>query len=225
MSVALRDGSHVCIVGGGPSGSFAALHLLRLARAEGLSLDVTIFEPRDFRQRGPAGCNRCAGILSSRLLAGLAELGVSPEPEIIRSYIRAYEVHVDGDSFLMEAPIPAREIVSVYRGAGPRLAPNEGGPSFDGFLLEQACARGARLIPNRVHQVTWDETVVHAGSRIPADLVVPAASLRPPRSPLQIPAADDRRHGAGRSPPPVGLAQRCRPHLLSDNRSVLSSVR
>ena len=187
MKLALSNGSRVCIVGGGPAGSLAALHLLRFAADAGLSLDVQIFEPRNFSRRGPAGCNGCAGILSSRLLAGLDELGVGLPPTVIRSYIRAYEVHLDGEALPIEAPNPASEIVSVYRGGGPRLASAEGGSSFDGFLLAEACARGAHHIPLRVRQVSREgRPLVHAGSEeIPADLVVLATGVnaRPPLSP------------------------------------------
>lgn len=187
MKLGLSDGSRVCIMGGGPAGSFAALHLLGYAQAAGLSLDVQIFEPRDFSRRGPVGCNGCAGILSSRLLAGLDELGVVLPPQVIRSYIRTYEVHLDGEALPIEAPNPASEIVSVYRGGGPRLATGDSGPSFDGFLLAAACGRGARHLPLRVRQVTWeDKPVVYAGSEVvPADLIVLATGVnaRPPLSP------------------------------------------
>jgi flavin-dependent dehydrogenase len=187
MKLALRDGSRVCIIGGGPSGSLAALHLLRFAGDAGLSLDVKIFEPRDFGRRGPAGCNGCAGILSSRLLAGLDELGVGLPPQVIRSYIRGYEVYLDGESLPIEAPNPASEIVSVYRGGGPRLASDGSGTSFDGFLLAAACDRGARHRPLRVRQVRWeDKPVVYAGSDVvQADLIVLATGVnaRPPLSP------------------------------------------
>ena len=67
MDQRLSDGSRVCIVGGGPAGCFAALHLLDQAEKQGLRLEVLIFEPRDFNRPGPSGCNRCAGILSSHL--------------------------------------------------------------------------------------------------------------------------------------------------------------
>lgn len=187
MSLTLRNGNRVCIVGGGPAGSFAALHLLRLAETKGLTLEVLIFEPRDFQRLGPSGCNRCAGILSSRLLASLAALGLSLPPEVIQGYIRAYAVHLDGEVYPIEAPRSDAEIVSVYRGGGPRVGFVGRVASFDGFLLEQARTAGARHVPERVRRVIWDQgPVVHTGSRvIPADLLVLATGVnaRPPLDP------------------------------------------
>jgi len=184
MRLTLQNGSRVCVVGGGPAGSFAALHLLRLAQARGLSLEVLIFEPRNFRARGPAGCNRCAGILSSRLLAGLTDLGVSLPPEVIQAYIRAYEAHLDGEVYPIETPTPGSEIVSVYRGGGPRLGHSAGEASFDDFLLKQAGVRGAKHIPARVGRVGWSGgPVVHtAHHTFSADLLVLATGVnsRPP---------------------------------------------
>ncbi len=184
MRPTLQDGSRVCIVGGGPAGSFAALHLLRLAQARGLSLEVLIFEPRNFKERGPAGCNRCAGVLSSRLLAGLADLDVSLPAQVIQAYVRAYEAHLDGEVYPIETPTPGAEMVSVYRGGGPRLGHSAGEASFDDFLLAQACARGARHLPARVGRVVWSGgPVVHtARESFPADLLVLATGVnsRPP---------------------------------------------
>jgi flavin-dependent dehydrogenase len=187
VSLALRDGSRVCIVGGGPAGSLAALHLLRFAAEAGRSLEVQIFEPRDFTRRGPAGCNGCAGILSSWLLAGLDDLGIRLPPEVIRSYIRAYEVHLGGEILPVAAPNPEKEILSVYRGGGPRLGEADGGASFDHYLLSQACRRGARHRAVRVRRITWEgRPQVHAGSEVvAADLVVLATGVnaRPPLDP------------------------------------------
>ena len=59
----LTNDSRVVIVGGGPAGSFAALHLLRYAAQANLTLGIIIFEARDFNRPGPGGCNKCAGIL------------------------------------------------------------------------------------------------------------------------------------------------------------------
>jgi flavin-dependent dehydrogenase len=175
----------VCIVGGGPAGSFAALHILRLADARRLSLDVRIFEPRNFQARGPAGCNRCAGILSSHLLAGLQDLGLKLPADVIQAYIRTYAVHLDGEVYPIETPTPESEIVSVYRGGGPRLGRPGAQASFDGFLLEQARARGAELHPSRVRRVSWSGTpVVHTATEsIAADLLVLATGVNA-RSPL-----------------------------------------
>jgi flavin-dependent dehydrogenase len=184
MRPRLQNGSRVCVVGGGPAGSFAALHLLRLAQARGLSLEVLIFEPRNFKERGPAGCNRCAGVLSSRLLAGLTDLGLSLPTEVVQAYIRAYEAHLDGEVYPIESPTPGSEIVSVYRGGGPRLGHSAGEASFDDFLLRQACARGARHLPARVGGVGWSGgPVVHTARQVfSADLLVLATGVnsRPP---------------------------------------------
>ena len=150
--------NRVCIVGGGPAGSFAALHLLQLSKLHNLHLDVRIFEPRDFSRPGPSGCNRCAGILSSRLWGNLSELGLSIPEEILQAELQAYTIHLNGESIHLERPDPARRIVSVYRGGGPRMI--EGAPeaSFDNFLLHQAVNRGAIHVSNRVREVSWEGT-------------------------------------------------------------------
>lgn len=184
----LSSGSQVCIIGGGPAGSLAALHLLALAKRQNLGLNVFIFEPRDFTRPGPGGCNRCAGILSSRLLRGLTTLGIHLPREVIQAEINSYALFIDGDRLLIAPPSPKHRIVSIYRGGGPRLFRGERPPaSFDGFLLGQAEAAGATRIPNRVHKVSWDgRPVAHiVHDKYPADLLVLATGInsRPPLDP------------------------------------------
>jgi flavin-dependent dehydrogenase len=182
----LVDGSRVCIIGGGPAGSFAALHLLQHAALHRLRLEVLIFEPRDFTRPGPTGCNRCAGILSARLLAGLEHLGMTLPAELIQADVQSYAVHLQGETVRIERPGPEHRILSVYRGSGPRLLQGEPPKSFDAWLLAQARAQGASLVPARVRQVTWEEEqpVVHVvNGRYPADLVVLAIGVNS-RSPL-----------------------------------------
>jgi flavin-dependent dehydrogenase len=181
----LSNGARVCIVGGGPAGSLAALHLEHFARRQGLRLEIFIFEPRDFSRPGPGGCNRCAGILSSRLLSGLQQLGLSLPTEIIQAELNAYTLCLDGEMLRIERPEHQRRIVSVYRGSGPRLLQGKPVASFDHYLLSQACARGAQLISARVRQVSWEgRPVVHtAQGRFPADLLVLATGVNS-RSPL-----------------------------------------
>jgi len=185
MDLRLSDSSRVCIVGSGPAGSFAALHLLDQARRQGLQLEVLIFEPRDFTRPGPAGCNRCAGILSSRLLRGLEELGMPLPRQIVEADVQSYALNLDGKTLRIERPDPHRRIVSVYRGGGPRLGQGEPAASFDAYLLTQACARGAHHVPVRVRQVIWQERPVlqTALGDYPADLMVLATGVNS-RAPL-----------------------------------------
>jgi len=179
LEPSLVDGSRVCIIGGGPAGSLSALHLLRLARQKGIRLDITIFEQRDHTNTGPRGCKGCAGILSTRLLAGLAALDLLLPKEVIQAELHSYSVRVNGDTLQINQPDSRRRIVSVYRGGGPHLLTGEHPASFDQYLLSQACARGARLIQSRVKKVMNDKTPVLYTSResYPADLVVLATGV------------------------------------------------
>ena len=184
MKLALSKGSRICIVGGGPAGSLSALHILRLAAGERLALDVRIFEPRDFTTPGPSGCNRCAGVLSSGLLEGLAQLGMEIPEGVIQTTLRSYALQLDQELISMHQPDPTRKIVSVYRGGGPRLIQSGPIQSFDEFLLSEAVQRGATRIRARVGRVSWDgRPVLHVGrEQLPADLLVLATGVnsRPP---------------------------------------------
>lgn len=183
----LQEHSRVCVVGGGPAGSFAALQLLHLSKLHNLHLEVRIFEPRDFSRPGPSGCNRCAGVLSSRLWGNLSELGLSIPEAIIQAELQHYTIHLNGETIHLDRPDPDRRIVSVYRGGGPRMI--EGAPeaSFDHFLLNQAINRGAIHIPNRVRQVSWEGfPVIHTRlGDYQADFLVLAIGINS-KSPLAL---------------------------------------
>lgn len=184
MSLQLTNHDRVIILGGGPAGCFAGLHLLEFARQKGITLEILIFEPRDFAIPGPRGCNRCAGILSSRLIRGLKTLGVTLPPEVIRSEIHAYCLHVGQQVLYLKQPDPERTIISVYRAAGPRLGHHPHPRGFDDFLLDTARQRGIIHRREVVHRVTWAEKpIVHTQNQsIEADLLVLATGVnsRPP---------------------------------------------
>jgi flavin-dependent dehydrogenase len=181
----LENHDRVCIIGGGPAGSFAALHLLRLSKLHGLHLEVLIFEPRDFTRSGPAGCNRCAGVLSSHLWNNLAELELSIPDTIVQADLQSYNIHLDHQSIHLESPDPSRRIVSVYRGGGPRLVEDIPEASFDHFLLSEAVKRGAIHVPHSVREVKWTgQPVIYTSlNNYPASLVVLATGINS-RSPL-----------------------------------------
>jgi flavin-dependent dehydrogenase len=198
LNLQLSSNHRIGIIGGGPAGSFTALHLHQMAREMELELDVLIFEPREFEKPGPAGCNRCAGILSSRVISGLESLGVTLPEDIIQSEIDSLNLHLDGEMIRIRQPDPARRIVSVYRGGGPRLHQGAALSSFDGYLLEQACSRGSRHISQRVRHVIWDGKPVIQTSReeYQVDFLVLATGINS-RAPLS--------HQFGYRPPSTAL--------------------
>ncbi len=185
VCVRFQDGDRVCIIGGGPAGSFAALHLLAQAEQRGLRLDVLIFEPRDFSRPGPAGCNRCAGVLSSRLLRGLNTLGLHLPDTVAQSELHTYALVLNNEVVRVRQPDPTRRVVGIYRGGGPKHFLNAPSASFDAWLLSQAQARGARHVPARAYLVTQENgyPVVHSRQgRYQAAFLVLATGInsRPP---------------------------------------------
>ncbi len=156
----LTDQSRVAVVGGGPAGSLAAYFLLELAARIGVHLNVDIYEPRDFARFGPAGCNMCAGVVSETLVQTLAAEGINLPPLVVQRGIEAYVLHTSGLP-VVSIPTPADElrIATVYRGGGPRAPETDEHTwiSFDGFLLEMARRKGARLLPQRVTELSMAE--------------------------------------------------------------------
>jgi len=152
--ITLRSGHHIAVIGGGPAGSFFALFALHYAHQAGLDLHVTVFEPRDFARPGPWGCNMCAGLIPVRMLQQLAEIGVTVPPRVIRNRINHYTLHTAAGQIYLPQPDPNGEVVSVYRGNGPRCAPLWSDDiSFDGFLLDMAQSRGVKIVPERVTSI------------------------------------------------------------------------
>jgi flavin-dependent dehydrogenase len=149
----LVDGAEIAVVGGGPAGSFFAIHLLEAARQVGRRLAVTIFEPKPFTTQGPAGCNKSAGVLSPPLLANLARTGLNLPAEVRMGQIEQFILHLRGQTAAVPSPEPELP-ATVYRGSGPLRADMEAAASFDGWLLAEALARGAALIQQPVTQVT-----------------------------------------------------------------------
>jgi flavin-dependent dehydrogenase len=176
----LENGSRICIIGGGPSGSFSAMHLLSRAQKAGVALEVLIFEPRQPGRSGGIGtCKGCAGILSANAVLAMESLDIRIPPRIIQSEIDQYVFHTENAVETVRQPNPERRILSVYRGTGPSKhtgAPIEG---LDAFLLAEAVARGARLIPERVQNLDWDGgPVVRTTSQtVRADLAVLALGV------------------------------------------------
>ncbi len=151
----LHDGARIGVVGGGPAGSFFSFFLLDMAEAIGTSVQLDIYEPRDFRKPAPGGCNMCGGIVSESLVQALATEGFHLGKEVVQRTIDSYFLHMDIGNVRIETPLREKRIAAVHRGGGPRGIQNAIG-GLDGYLLDAAIAKGANLVRNRVDHLTWD---------------------------------------------------------------------
>ena len=90
--ISLEDNDKVVVVGGGPSGAFFAIHLLREARRLKRNIEVIIIEKKRRRKSvcylwECEGCNFGAGIISPRLNGILKKSGLAVPEEIIQGEI------------------------------------------------------------------------------------------------------------------------------------------
>jgi flavin-dependent dehydrogenase len=155
--LALRDGSRVAVVGGGPAGSFFSFFLLELAGRMDLRLEVDLFEPKEFERQGPPGCNMCGGIVSESLVQHLAAEGILLPPTVVQRGIESYVMHMDVGTVRIQTPLHEKRIASVYRGLGPRTDHGSARESFDAFLLKLGEQKGVRRVRRRVERILWQD--------------------------------------------------------------------
>ena len=149
----LTSGSRVAIVGGGPAGCFFALYLNQYAREFGIKPDITIFESRDFGRPGGKGCKGCAGILSSSLLGSLAEIQLTLPDEVIQQRIDGYNILSPYTSITISNPDKDAQVVSVFRGCGPRICQGQRPIGFDGWLIAETQKRGVTVESQPVNRI------------------------------------------------------------------------
>ena len=158
QSTGLLNGDRVAIVGGGPAGSFFAIHLLREAKQLDRNIEVIIVEKRrpsdlnfdDFQYRG---CNFCAGLLSPRLNQVLEECGLVVPEAIIQGRVDYVWIHGQWKNFRLQVP-KDEQMCTVYRGSLPGR--RTGRPAgFDGFLLGEAVKEGARIQHGEVQAIAY----------------------------------------------------------------------
>jgi flavin-dependent dehydrogenase len=154
----LKDGSKIAIIGGGPAGSFFAHFAQKWSTQKGIDVSVTIFDGKDFLQKGPKGCNLCAGVIAESLDQKLKGEGMFlPEKRIINR-VEGYCLHVDSESLLLScAENEIDSIATVFRGNGPRYSTFPEIISFDDFLLSWAQDRGAEVISQPVWEIKLPE--------------------------------------------------------------------
>jgi len=186
--ISLQNDSRVAVIGGGPAGSLCAVFIQKYARDAGIDISTTIFDGKDFLQKGPRGCNLCAGVISNSLHAKLNSEGIGlPEGRIIKR-VRGYRLHLNGRALSLSPPPSENDsIATVFRGNGPRFSAFPEVISFDDFLLTFAQDYGAAVVyePIKEIQAPADPAqplILTFGSRrqpktFTADLVVGAFGL------------------------------------------------
>lgn len=170
----LKNGSQIGVIGGGPAGAMFSYFLLQLADLIDLDLDVDIYEPKDFRNAGPKGCNGCAGIISESLVQSLAVEGLALPTDVVQRGIESYVVHTKENIVGIETPVGEKRIAAVHRGTGPLGEAVDGLKSFDGFLLDNAIRAGASHLPLpviRVSETTHRPVVSTAEGDLEYDMV------------------------------------------------------
>lgn len=171
----------IAIVGGGPAGSFCAIHLLRKARTLHAPIEVVIFDPKLFDTSGPGGCNLCAGVITRPMIENLKAMQVPIKDDVVQRRIDGFVFITEGGLLEIKGG-PEDEFFSVFRGSGPLIDPSRGGEeSFDYFLLEHAKELGAVHIEELVRDISRPEAgsnrmvVSHGdGNDYLADVVVGA---------------------------------------------------
>ena len=183
---ALDDGSRIAVIGGGPTGSFFSIFALKLAKMLDKNLNITIYDPKNFTKDGPAGCNKCAGIISELLVQTLAVEGINLPDSVVWKGINSYQLHTTKGSVSIATPSFENTIAAVYRGGGPKGIIGEHKESFDDFLLDQALKEGAAHIPLKIEGIEYknDKPILFSqGGEIgQADLVVGAVGVNSAKS-------------------------------------------
>ena len=153
---------------------FFALYLQLYSEENNIRPEITVYQQRNFAEGGPKGCKGCAGILSASLFSNLEELGLTIPEEVVRDRIKTYNIHSPYTSISISNPDKEKEIVSVYRGSGPRISCGNKVVGFDGWLLEQAQSRGITVENQAVSRIHLERrTGIEVADRnLECDLVV-----------------------------------------------------
>lgn len=179
--LALTNGSRIAVIGGGPAGSFFSYFLLDHAKRADTSIELDIYEPKDYTRPGPKGCNHCGGIVSESLVQILASEGINIPANVIQNGIDSYVMHTDVGSARIDTPLEEKRIAAMYRGAGPLRSTEFIGDGFDGFLIKLAMEKGARFVNSQVKHLSFEEgrpkLEASNGESAVYDLVVGAVGL------------------------------------------------
>lgn len=187
-TLSLKNGDRIAVIGGGPAGSFFSYFTLRMARMLGRDVGVTIFEPKNFLGKGPAGCNHCGGVVSEVMVQSLAVEGINIPASVVQRGIHSYQLYTERGDVSIETPAREKTIATVYRSGGPKDLTIQDKDSFDNFLLQTAVREGVEHVHRTVDRVEFDggKPVLYSGPEelMRADLVVGAFGVNARKKPI-----------------------------------------
>ncbi|HAQ21427.1 MAG TPA: hypothetical protein DCR40_19685 [Prolixibacteraceae bacterium] len=178
----LHNGSRIGVVGGGPAGSFFTFFAFDLAKKQGISIEIDIYEIKDFTKTGTAGCNHCGGIVSESLVQMLSTDGIVLPPQVVRRGIETYTLHLEHGSTTIDTILHEHPIASIFRGSGPLGSTVTTLQSFDAYLLGLCERKGAKILREKVTDTESEPdgiTLITGNSKRKYDLVVGAVGLNP----------------------------------------------
>lgn len=184
----LEDGARIAVIGGGPSGSFFSYFALKMAHMMGREIHITIFEPKNFLGKGPAGCNHCGGVVSELMVQSLAVEGINIPTSVVQRGINSYQLYTERGDVHIETPAHEKTIASVYRSGGPKDLTIQDKDSFDNFLLQAAIKEGVEHVQKTVDRVRFEDgkPILYSGAEelLRADLVVGAFGVNGRKTPV-----------------------------------------
>ena len=156
--IRLKDKSRIIVLGGGPAGSFFAIHLLRQAKKQHKNISVSIIERRVVLKtfgtiQNLKGCNLCAGVISPRLQKELIKNNLELPSEVICETFTRIWIQGLWKNFPFKVPTE-KEILSVFRGSLPPNTRN-GYHGMDAFFLNKAVKEGAEIITGEVQNIQY----------------------------------------------------------------------
>jgi len=178
----LKDGSKIGVIGAGPAGSFFTFFAFNLAEKLGISIEIDLYEIKEFTKTGPAGCNHCGGIVSESLVQMLSEDGIILPPQVVRRGIVSYTLHVEQGTAVIDTLLHEHPIASIFRGSGPLGSTQTTLQSFDGYLIGLCEKKGAKIFRGKVTDVISEPdgiSLITGNSSRKYDLVVGAVGLNP----------------------------------------------